>query len=111
MRSLNHDPEETHWRKETHCWRIGQTQYRNLYIGAHMSEDGIAFLPASELARLLQPQQQHRYRFVFLDGCESGKSPLLAGLFGFDPNEVNQGTGITCYHGTTGSPRKRPGGG
>ncbi|MCL4179246.1 MAG: hypothetical protein KJ072_16075 [Verrucomicrobia bacterium] len=70
---------------------------RNLYIGSHQTEFSIG--PVS--AALLRQQINHRYHFVFLDGCASLNNAVL---FGFQPQELQQQE-LTFYLAT--GPRQR----
>jgi hypothetical protein len=94
--------------------RVSDPSYRNLYIGSHMTANYLGILPTEGLWRLIQTPSPHRYHFVFLDGCESGASPALASVFGFDQTEWSTGAPISYYQGldpASNQIRKRPGGG
>jgi hypothetical protein len=46
----------------------------------------------------------HRYRFAFLDGCVTGTSQALLGLFGIDPDEFTSGTLLKNLSSSVGGP-------
>jgi hypothetical protein len=91
------------------CRKIADPSCRNLYIGSHMTADTIGILHTDQL-KGIQPLH-HRFHFVFLDGCESGASPLMGEVFGFDNEEWHEGVPIDHYQGTGKKDENRPGGG
>jgi hypothetical protein len=53
--------------------QVSNPEVRNLYIASHMTESSIGELGVDELNAWIH----HRFRFVFLDGCRSGKGALF----------------------------------
>ena len=97
------------------AYRMADPKFRNLYIGSHMTANDLGIVPADGLFQALQQPSPHRFRFVFLDGCESGASDALPAAFGFTHKECSPSlaTPITYYQGLDlqDPVRRRPGAG
>jgi hypothetical protein len=82
------DPVRADWQVFTYL--VGHPDVRNLYVGSHENETQIGPAYTANIARAIQ----HRYHFLFLDGCVSKNN---AWAFGFTADELSATQDLSYY--------------